>query len=97
MNRKDISLLGAMLANPIRMEIMLFLINPDRIPKPWTDIKTCVFQTVDKDISDGALNWYLTNMQAKGVIRKNEDLKYELTPVGTKIALKIKAINDELK
>lgn len=98
MKSNEISLLGAMLANPVRREMLLLLINPSESPKGWTDMKMKVSDAVDKEITDGAINWYLKDLQARYVIQKDEKTKlYSLTELGENIARTIKKISDELK
>lgn len=98
MKKVDIKALASVLHNPIRREIVIFLINPQANPKTFSGIKNWVSEKIDKAISDGSLGWHLKDLRAEKIIDKDDEKKtYWLTKFGDKIAKKVNIIVEDIQ
>lgn len=98
MRKKEVESLGYVLSSQFRRVIVMYLENPKDRKRSFSQIKRKVSDNIDKTVSDGNLNYYLTDLRAEGIIDKNFEKKlYFLTDFGDKMAKKIKDICLELK
>ena len=93
MRQREIEIMGRVLANPIRRYILQYLENPKNNPKNYTGIKNQMSDHLNRKITDGSFSWYLKDLLALGLIRKN-GREYQITDLGEKITIKIQQIMD---
>lgn len=80
--------MGETLSCPARAELITAI-----------DQKTRSFSELQKisNITSGTLGYHLLKAQAAGIIERNAEEKYAITPLGNKVATILKQINDSWK
>ena len=86
--------LAVILASNIRLCIVAML-NPGKLS--FSEIKKNCMTQLDREISDGSLDFHLKRLQLANVIDKDSEKKYCLTKTGRKVLGAVKEIRDEIE